>query len=119
MPEPGARTLRRKFLTDCANGLGVAETELKGQVVAVLRKAHWRVYVCSERRKGYTKFPTGWPDIFARHVEKRVCVWIECKAPGEKLRPDQTEFMLEALAAGERYWTIDSLGELTFNLARV
>jgi len=97
----------------------VAETELKRQVVAVLRKARWRVYVTSERRKGYTKFPTGWPDIFARHVEKRVCVWVEVKAPGKKLRPEQEEFRDEALAAGERHWTIDSLSELTFHLARV
>jgi hypothetical protein len=97
----------------------MAETELKRQVVAVLRKVHWKVYVTSERRRGYTKFPVGWPDIFARHVEKRVCVWIEVKRHGENLRPEQTDFMLEALAAGERHWTIDSLGALTFNLARI
>jgi VRR-NUC domain. len=63
--------------------------------------------------------PVGWPDLFARHVEKRVCVWIEVKRPGENLSPEQLEFQLDALAAGERHWIIMSLNELTFQLARV
>lgn len=95
------------------------ETDLKRQVVETLRKAHWRVYVTSERRRGYTKMPVGWPDIFARHVEKRVHVWIEVKRPGENLRPEQLDFMLEALSCGERYWMIESLVGLSFELARV
>jgi len=95
------------------------ETDLKRAVVDALRKAHWRVYVTSERRRGYSKMPVGWPDLFARHVEKRVCVWIEVKRPGENLSPEQLEFQLDALAAGERHWIIMSLNELTFQLARV
>lgn len=100
-------------------GLQPVETDLKRQVVDVLRKAGYRVYVCSERRRGYSKMPAGWPDLFARHVEKRVCVWIETKAPGENLRPEQVDFQLDALAAGERHWVIESLHGLMFELARV
>ena len=98
--------------------LGV-ETDLKKIVVALLRDLRWCVYITSERRRGYSKMPRGLPDLFIRHTGKRISVWVELKRPGEDLLPEQEAFRLEALAAGERHWTIRSIGQLEAELAKV
>jgi hypothetical protein len=95
------------------------EADLKREVVELLRALRWCVYVTSERRRGYSKMPRGWPDLFARHTGKRLSVWIECKRPGEDLLPEQEAFRLEALAAGERHWTLRSIGQLETELAKI
>ena len=93
-------------------------TALKGEIVATLRHLGFLVYVCSERRKGYTKFPVGWPDCVARHNGKRFSVWIEVKRPGEKLTYEQEMFRDAAIFAGENHWTVDAMAGLEAQLAR-
>ena len=94
----------------------VTETALKRQVVQALRKAGWKVYVTSERRRGYTKMPTGLPDLFIRHIARKQHGWVELKRPegmGQgKLRPDQVRFRREALDAGECHWVVADLWNL-------
>lgn len=88
------------------------ETDLKRQVVQALRKAGWKVYVTSERRRGYSKMPTGLPDLFIRHVARKLHGWLEVKRPGEKLRPEQIRFQREAWDAGESHWVCEGLWNL-------
>lgn len=93
------------------------ETGFKKLIVLYLRRAGWLVYVTSERRRGYTKMPSGLPDLFIRNVGKRRHGWIEVKQPGGKLRADQELFRAEALAAGEEHYTVDCMADLDGILA--
>jgi hypothetical protein len=94
------------------------ETDLKREIVLTLRRLGFLVYVTSERRRGYSKMPTGWPDCFARHITRRFCVWIEVKQPGKELRLAQEDFRAAAIAAGENHWTVDAMAGLYAQLAR-
>ena len=96
----------------------IVETDLKREIVRSLRQLGFLCYVTSERRRGYTKFPVGWPDCFARHIPRRFCVWVEVKRPGETLTPEQESFRAAAVEAGENHWTVESMGGLLSKLTR-
>jgi len=65
------------------------ESELKAQVKAILTDAGWEVFDLSTDRKERRQH-AGLPDLII--VRNNVVVFVETKAPGERLRESQVEF---------------------------
>lgn len=55
--------------------------------------------------------PTGIPDIYAYHPERKLSVWIEAKAPGKPLRPEQRAFLADHAGSETQAVCWDSVAE--------
>lgn len=103
----------------------VPEKVVQAQIVDLLRKVGAEVYVLGvTRRKGDyqgTMMAAGIPDLYCflppRHVTHWVTLWVEVKAEGGKLRPEQETFREMCLWASHHY-LVGGLEDVTRYLQR-
>lgn len=92
--------LPKSLMADGEPNASWTEPQWQRWVVATATAQGWRVRIMDQRgRPGWRGGPQdkGWPDLLL--VRDRV-VWLELKASGGRLRPDQEEVIARLVAAG-------------------
>ncbi len=84
------------------------ESDIAAACDALARSLGWAVESYSDARQVRTA--PGLPD--RRYVRAARRVWVECKAPGGKLTPEQHRFLVSELDAGAHATVIDDDAQL-------
>jgi hypothetical protein len=87
------------------------EDEVENDVIVELEALGFDVVKLSQhgRPKGMTE---GIPDLYARHVGRRLRVWIEVKQATGDVRPEQKRWHKTERDAGGEVWTVWCLRDL-------
>jgi hypothetical protein len=103
--------------------MGASENVVQRACIELLERLGWLVYrsnagVAMRGGRHIQLGPAGWPDLTTFGPGGR-CLLVECKAPGEELRPSQVERIGELMAMGHQVVVADSLDALQVELARL
>lgn len=95
-----------------------ARPEFDGVVVPVrqeMENAGFRVRFLGKKHRvrglWISSVPTGIPDVYAYHPERKISVWCELKAPGKQLRPEQRAFLADHAGSETQAVCWDSVAE--------
>ncbi len=95
----------------------MTERDVQREVVKALDSMGWETTIFSINKKANSQL-RGVPDLFTTHAGHRAQIWIECKKPGGKLRPEQDRWLARTQASGAICLVIDSIEKLEEHLRK-
>src|SRR5512147_2896733 len=102
--EADARAMLAEYRAQPKRKRGRPEAQIQAAIAKLLTVAGFAVYSTSQGYRaapGGTRMTPGLPDLYAVHPRRGLAIWIECKAPGGKLRGAQERFIALHMGAAD------------------